>query len=335
MRRAIRLRAIAPYALLLPGLLWLSLFYIYPAIQMFLVSLWTGNINDGYVQTWNWGIYPEALGEYWPWLTRSILYGGLATVLAFALGFPLAYAIAFRGGAYKNLLLFLVIAPFFTSFLLRTISWKIILADNGLLLGPIKAAGLLPEEFRLLATPAAVVAGITYNFLPFMTLPLYVALERMDKRLIEAAQDLYAGPWRPQGTIVGLVFGGVLGFVVGQVMDYGPLTLAIPGAILGGLVGTFLISQAFIRVTLPLALPGIFAGSLLTFIPAVGDFINAELLGNPQSLMIGNVIQARYLQVTDYPTASALSFVLMLAIIIGLFFYARLLGTEDLTGASI
>jgi spermidine/putrescine transport system permease protein len=335
MRRAIRLRAIAPYALLLPGLLWLALFYVYPAIQMFLTSLWTGNITDGYVQTWNWGIYPEAISEYWPWLARSIVYGALATVLAFALGFPLAYAIAFRGGAYKNVLLFLVIAPFFTSFLLRTISWKIILADNGLLLGPIKAAGLLPEEFRLLATPAAVIAGITYNFLPFMTLPLYVALERMDKRLIEAAEDLYAGPWRPQGTIVGVLVGAVLGFVVGTVMDYGALTLAIPGAIVGGLVGTFLISQAFIRVTLPLALPGIFAGSLLTFIPAVGDFVNAELLGNPQSLMIGNVIEARYLQVTDYPTASALSFVLMLAILVGLFIYARLLGTEDLTGASI
>ena len=335
MRRAIRLRAIAPYALLLPGLLWLALFYVYPAIQMFLTSLWTGNISDGYVQTWNWAIYPEAISEYWPWLARSIIYGGLATVLAFALGFPLAYAIAFRGGAYKNVLLFLVIAPFFTSFLLRTISWKIILADNGLLLGPIKAAGLLPEEFRLLATPAAVIAGITYNFLPFMTLPLYVALERMDKRLIEAAEDLYAGPWRPQGTIVGVIVGAVLGFVVGTVMDYGALTLAIPGAIVGGLVGTFLISQAFIRVTLPLALPGIFAGSLLTFIPAVGDFVNAELLGNPQSLMIGNVIEARYLQVTDYPTASALSFVLMLAILVGLFIYARLLGTEDLTGASI
>jgi len=335
MRRAIRLRAIAPYALLLPGLLWLALFYVYPAIQMFLTSLWTGNISDGYVQTWNWGIYPEAISEYWPWLARSIIYGGLATVLAFALGFPLAYAIAFRGGAYKNVLLFLVIAPFFTSFLLRTISWKIILADNGLLLGPIKAAGLLPEEFRLLATPAAVIAGITYNFLPFMTLPLYVALERMDKRLIEAAEDLYAGPWRPQGTIVGVIVGAALGFVVGAVMDYGALTLAIPGAIVGGLVGTFLISQAFIRVTLPLALPGIFAGSLLTFIPAVGDFVNAELLGNPQSLMIGNVIEARYLQVTDYPTASALSFVLMLAILVGLFIYARLLGTEDLTGASI
>ena len=178
-------------------------------------------------------------------------------------------------------------------------------------------------------------AGITYNFLPFMTLPLYVALEKIDKRLIEAAEDLYAGPWRPQGTIVGVVIGGALGFVVGEVMDYGLLAVTVPGAIIGGLVGTFLISQAFIRVTLPLALPGIFAGSLLTFIPAVGDFVNAELLGNPQSLMIGNVIQARYLQVTDYPTASALSFVLMVAILIGLFIYARLLGTEELTGASI
>ena len=187
----------------------------------------------------------------------------------------------------------------------------------------------------MLATPAAVVAGITYNFLPFMTLPLYVALEKIDKRLIEAAEDLYAGPWRPQGTIVGLVIGGVLGAVIGAVMDYGALAFGIAGGLAGALVGTFLVSQAFIRVTLPLALPGIFAGSLLTFIPAVGDFINAELLGNPRSLMIGNVIQARYLEVTDYPTASALSFILMLAILIGLFIYARLLGTEELTGASI
>jgi spermidine/putrescine transport system permease protein len=335
MRRALRLRAIAPYLLLLPGLLWLLLFYVYPGLQMFLVSLWTGNIQDGYQMTWNFGIYAEAIGEYWPWLGRSVVYGGLATILAFALGFPLAYAIAFRGGAYKNLLLFLVIAPFFTSFLLRTISWKIILADDGLILGPIKATGILPEEFRLLATPAAVVAGITYNFLPFMTLPLYVALEKIDKRLIEAAEDLYAGPWRPQGTIVGLVLGGVLGVVVGIVMDYGPLILGIPGAVAGAIIGTFLISQAFIRVTLPLALPGIFAGSLLTFIPAVGDFVNAELLGSPQSLMIGNVIQARYLQVTDYPTASALSFILMAAILVGLFIYARLLGTEELTGAAV
>jgi spermidine/putrescine transport system permease protein len=334
MRRSnVNFRTLAPYVLLLPGMLWLALFYVYPAVQMFLVSLWTGNIQNGFTQTWNWGVYPAALSEYWPWIARSITYGGLATILAFALGFPLAYAIAFRGGAYKNLLLFLVIAPFFTSFLLRTISWKIILADDGFVLGPLKAIGVVPSDFRLLATPAAVVAGITYNFLPFMTLPLYVALEKIDRRLLEAAEDLYAGPWRPKGTIFGTITGGLLGVFVGLVLQYGPLPLGIPGAIIGALVGTYLVSEAFIRVTLPLAIPGIFAGSLLTFIPAVGDYINAELLGNPQALMIGNVIQARYLKVTDYPTASALSFILMLAILIGVLIYTRLLGTEDLTGA--
>jgi spermidine/putrescine transport system permease protein len=330
MRRTVSFRTIAPYALLAPGLLWLAVFFVYPAIQMFLVSLWTGNIQDGFQQTWNWSIYPESFKEYWPWIGRSIVYGGLATILAFSLGFPLAYAIAFRGGAYKNLLLFMVIAPFFTSFLLRTISWKIILSDDGLVLGPLKSAGIIPADFQLLATPAAVIAGITYNFLPFMTLPLYVALEKIDRRLLEAAEDLYAGPWRPRGTVVGLILGGTLGAVVGIVMDYGPLALGIPGLVIGGVVGTWLISEAFIRVTLPLALPGIFAGSLLTFIPAVGDYINAELLGNPQSLMIGNVIQARYLRVTDYPTASALSFILMAAILVGVLIYTRMLGTEDL-----
>jgi spermidine/putrescine transport system permease protein len=334
-RRRLSRRAIAPYVLLAPGLLWLVLFYIYPAIQMFLVSLWTGDMQNGYEMTFNFGIYPEALSEYWPWIVRSIEYGGLATILAFALGLPLAYTIAFRGGAYKNVLLFLVIAPFFTSFLLRTISWKIILADDGLFLGPLKEAGLIDPAFRLLATPAAVVAGITYNFLPFMTLPLYVALEKIDKRLIEAAEDLYAGPWRPGGTIAGAAIGAGLGLLVGLIMDYSVPVLVIGGGVFGGLVGTFLISQAFIRVTLPLALPGIFAGSLLTFIPAVGDFINAELLGNPQAQMIGNVIQARYLKIVDYPTASALSFILMAAILVGVLVYTRLLGTEQLTGSGV
>ena len=168
-----------------------------------------------------------------------------------------------------------------------------------------------------------------------MTLPLYVALEKIDRRLLEAAEDLYAGPWRPRGTIVGAVIGGVLGVVVGVVMEWGALAIGIPGLILGAIVGTWLISEAFIRVTLPLSLSGIFAGSLLTFIPAVGDYINAELLGNPQSLMIGNVIQARYLRVTDYPTASALSFILMAAILVGVLIYTRILGTEELTGAAV
>jgi spermidine/putrescine transport system permease protein len=232
-------------------------------------------------------------------------------------------------------LLFLVIAPFFTSFLLRTISWKIILADSGLVLGPLKAAGLVPEEFRVLATPAAVIAGITYNFLPFMTLPLYVALEKIDKRLIEAAEDLYAGPWRPGGTIVGALIGGLLLGLIAVTLSADPLIPVALGAIAGALVGTFLIGQAFLRVTLPLSLPGVFAGSLLTFIPAVGDFINAELLGDPGSAMIGNVIQARFLKITDYPTASALSFILMAAILVGVLVYARLIGTEELTGGRV
>jgi len=321
-----------PYLLLLPGIGWLVLFYLYPAFQLFLVSLWTGNITDGYQQTWNFGIYAEGFNEYLPWIVRSAAYGGLATIMTFLLGYPLAYTIAFRGGRYKNLLLFLVIAPFFTSFLLRTISWTIILADNGIVLGPLKDVGVLPEASRVLQTPLAVIAGITYNLLPFMTLPLYVALEKVDFRLLEAAKDLYAGPWRPQGTIVGAVVGGALVAFASIVLGADPIVPALVGAALGALVGTFLISEAFIRITFPLSLPGVFAGSLLTFIPAVGDFVNAELLGDPRSQMIGNVIQARFLEITDYPMASALSFILMAAIIIGVLIYARVLGTEELTG---
>jgi spermidine/putrescine transport system permease protein len=328
-------RRAAPYLLLLPGMLWLLAFYVYPAVQMFFVSLSTGNLDVGYQVTYNWQIYSRGFNEYLPWIVRSVAYGGLATILAFVLGFPLAYTIAFRGGQYKSVLLFLVIAPFFTSFLLRTLSWKIILADNGLVLGPVKAAGLLPDDFRVLATPAAVVAGITYNFLPFMTLPLYVALEKIDFRLIEAAQDLYAGRWRPAGTIAGGAVGALLLAIVAIVLGASPVLPGVAGAVVGGLIGTFLISEAFVRVVLPLALPGIFAGSLLTFIPAVGDFVNAELLGNPKSQMIGNVIEGRFLKVTDYPMASALSFILMIAILIGVLIYARLLGTEELTGGGV
>ncbi len=275
------------YLLLAPGIAYLAIFYLYPTLQMFLVSLWTGTAEGGYQLTFNFGIYPQALAQYSDHFLRSLLYGAIATLLTFLIGFPLAYFIAFRGGRFKSLLLFLVIAPFFTSFLLRTLSWRIIFADQGLALGPLKDLGLLPDEFRLTATPIAVIAGITYNFLPFMTLPLYVALEKIPPSLQEAAEDLYAGTW-----------------------------------------------QRLRRVTLPLALPGVFAGTLLTFIPAVGDFVNADLLGSPQSQMIGNVIQARFLRVSDYPTGAALSFILMAAILVSVFIYARLVGTEELTGGT-
>ena len=284
-----RHKRVVPYLLLAPGLLWLVVFYVLPSIQMFVTSFWSGTLETGYeFALSNISNYTAALARYSTQFIRSIIYGGAATLLTFAISYPLAYTIAFRGGRFKNLLLFLVVAPFFTSFLLRTLSWKIILGDTGILLGPLKNAGLLPEEFRLLATPIAVIFGITYNFLPFMTLPIYVSLEKVDRRLVEAAEDLFA-------------------------TSFG----------------------AFRRITLPLSLPGVFAGSLLTFIPAMGDYINAELLGNPDTTMIGNVIQNQFLTQNNYPTASALSFLLMAGILIAVLVYARLLGTEELTSAGV
>ena len=281
-----RLRPAVPWLLLAPGLLWLLVFYVLPVLQMFTYSISTGTLANGFELTGSPEAYEKALTSFGRQFLNSILYGGLATLLTFLIGFPVAYAIAFRGGRYKNLILFLVIAPFFTSFLIRTISWKILLGDEGPILGPLKhTLGVLPGTFSLLGTPLAQVAGLTYNFLPFMILPLYVAIEKIDPRLVEAAADLYAGRW-----------------------------------------------EAFRRVTFPLALPGVFAGSLLTFIPAMGDFINADLLGNPSTRMIGNVIQNRLLLQNDYPVGSALSFILMAAILVAVAVYARLLGTEQLTG---
>jgi spermidine/putrescine transport system permease protein len=281
-----RLIGAGPYLLLAPGLLWLLLFFVWPTIQMLLMSLSSGSLDNGFRLTWSTNSYVTALTKFGKQFANSLLFGGAATVLDFLIGFPVAYTVAFRGGRYKNLLLFLVIAPFFTSFLIRTISWKVLLGDEGPLLSPLKhVLGIVPVDFTLTGTPFAVVAGLTYNFLPFMILPLYVALEKIDPRLIEAANDLYANRW-----------------------------------------------ESFRRVTFPLALPGVFAGSILTFIPSLGDYVNATLLGTPQTQMIGNVIQSRFLLLNDYPVAAALSFLLMAAILVAVTIYARFLGTEQLTG---
>ena len=273
-----------PLLLLVPAIAWLVAFYVYPAIQMLQASLWSGTLESGFTFSWaNAATYSTALNRYSDQFLRSIVYAAVSTLVCLALAFPLAYTIAYRAGRYRTLLLFIVIAPFFTSFLLRVLAWKTVLADDGFLLGPLKAIGILPDEFRILATPAAVIFGISYNFFPFMVLPIYVSLEKIDRRLVEAAKDLYAGPIR-----------------------------------------------AFQRITLPLALPGVFAGSLLVFIPAMGDFVNAELLGSTQTRLIGNVIQSRFLVNNDYPTAAALSFMLMAGILTAVFIYARVLGTDEL-----
>jgi spermidine/putrescine transport system permease protein len=280
-----RHRGLTPYLLLAPGIAWLAVFFLVPLGFLAYQSLQSGSIDFGYAFDWAWGNYWDAIHNYRRQFIRSFEYAGIATVLALVISYPVAYWIAFRGGRWKNLLLLGIVAPFFVTYLIRTLAWGTILSDSGFVVSTLRDLHLLGADGRLLATSNAVVAGITYNFLPFMALPLYVSLEQIDHRLIEAAEDLYASRWK-----------------------------------------------AFLRVTLPLSLPGVVAGTLLTFIPAAGDFINAQLLGGTKQHMIGNVIQAKYLELIDYPAAAAMSFVLMAVILILVLAYARALGTEQLTG---
>jgi spermidine/putrescine transport system permease protein len=343
-----RRRWAIPYLLLAPGILWLMLFFVLPSIQMFLMSLSTQAGGSGltrqYEFSWAWGNYVKAITDFPEQFVNSLVFGGMATLLCLLIGYPLAYGIAFRGGRYKTFLLFLVIAPFFTSFLIRTISWKIILGNDGAFLSIIRdQLGIVPPNFSILGTPLAVIAGLTYEFLPFMVLPLYVSLEKIDRRLIEAAQDLYAGPWRRGGAVTGGLLGGLLAVVAMAAFGYLPLGLVqLPGIVfvfvigagIGAAIATLLVSESFTRVIFPLSLAGVFAGSILTFIPAIGDYVNAELLGNPKTQMIGNVIQNQYLQQNNYPIASALSFLLMAGILVAIFIYARALGTDELTGGA-
>jgi spermidine/putrescine transport system permease protein len=325
------LKKLTPYLLLAPGLLWLVVFFVVPGIQMFLYSVSQGTVDTGYHVAWTFDAFAKIPKLFPRQFGNSILYGFLATILTFLISYPLAYFIAFRGGRWKNLILFLVIAPFFTSFLIRTISWIIILGNNGPIVTVLRdVLRVVPENFTFTGEPIAVVSGLVYNFLPFMTLPLYVSIEKVDIRLIEAAKDLYAGPWRPRGLVYGAIVGAILGGIVAFGIQYSVPFFGAVGAVMGTLVGGFAISQSLLRVTLPLSLPGIFAGTLLTFIPAIGDYVNASLLGSPKTTMIGNVIQGRFLESNDYPTASALSIVLMISILGAVLLYARLLGTDDL-----
>jgi spermidine/putrescine transport system permease protein len=262
-----------PYLLMIPGVAFLGLFFIIPMFRMFQLSLDDGGFSN----------YSNVFSDNLETIGRTFVYAGLATVSCIALGFPLAYFIATRGGRWKTLLLALVVLPFFVTYLVRTLAWKILLFDQGPVVAFLQAVGVFGEDGRLLGEPIAVIGALTYNFLPFMVLPIYVALEKMDRRLLEASADLYGSPWR-----------------------------------------------SFRKVTLRIALPGVFAGTLLTFIPAAGDFVNSELLGSERTTMIGNVIEQNFGREFFRPELSALSFMLMAIILIGVLVYARALGTEEL-----
>jgi len=281
-RTASRRRA-SPYLLLGPGGLWLLLFFVVPMIFMASVSLQTGDLFSGFRNTWRFANYTDAISQYHTQFLRSLVYGSIATVATLVISYPLAYWIAFRGGKHKTTYLLIMLLPFFVSFVIRTLAWEFILSDNGIVLGTLKNLHLLPQNFHVLATPTAVISGIAYNFLPFMALPIYVALERIDRRVVEAARDLYATN-----------------------------------------------RKVFTKVILPLSIPGVFAGVLLTFVPAVGDYVNAQILGGTNTTMIGNIIQLEYLQNFHYPTAAALSFILMLGLLVGIVIYARVLGTRQI-----
>ncbi|HYG93293.1 MAG TPA: ABC transporter permease [Nocardioides sp.] len=280
----VRRRGLGGYFLLMPGGVWLALFFLVPTVTLVATSLYdpSGSLELGYQMTWHWQNYPDAISGYSSQIVRSLVYALIATVGCLVLGYPLAYAIAFKAGRWKNLMLVAVIAPFFTSFLVRTLSWQYLLADNEWLVSTLRNIGLIGADTHLINTPFSVVAGLTYNFLPFFVLPLYASLEKIDQRLVEAAEDLYASPF-----------------------------------------------TAFRKVTLPLSMPGLVAGTLLTFIPAAGDYINAELLGSPTTRMVGNEIQDLF-YAGDYPAASALSVSLMVAIVVMVAIYVRRSGTEDL-----
>jgi len=277
-------RHLSGYALVLPGVAWLVVFFLIPMYLMFRLSLNSGTVEGGFHFSWDWANYKEAFTLYQDQFVRSFYYAGIATVAALAIAYPLAYGIVFHGGRYKYLLLLLVLAPFLTTYLIRTLAWETILSDQSPVVRLLSDIGLIPSG-QVLGTAGAVIAGITYNFLPFMVLPLFASLETIDRRYLEAAQDLYASP-----------------------------------------------SNSFWRITVPLSAPGIVAGALLTFIPAVGDYINANFLGGPTNRMIGNVVQGLYLTERNYPLAASLSFVLMVLITVLVAIYIRFAGSKALMG---
>ncbi len=264
-RRPLRSQ-LAAAAFVLPGVAWLAIFFLLPLVIILVVSLGSrdaaGHVTLAHPSL---GSYVQATRpEYLPAFLNSLRYALVTTLLSIAIGYPIAYWISRHGGRRKVLLLILVMLPFWTSYLIRTYAWMIILRDNGVLNSILQVLGLTSEPIPLLNTDFAVVLGMTYGFLPFAILPLYVSIERLDQTLVQAARDLYASG-----------------------------------------------REAFVHVTLPLTMPGVIAAALLTFIPAIGDYVTPDLLGGAQTTTIAKIIQVIFTSGRNWPDGSALGFLLM------------------------
>jgi spermidine/putrescine transport system permease protein len=278
-------RALAPYLLILPGSTWLLLFFLLPIVTLAITSLESGDFIDGFNFTWNFANYTGGLSLYATQFLHAVEFGGAATIVALVVAYPAAYWIAFHAGPRKSAYLLAVLLPFFVSFVIRTLSWGLLLSDNGPLFAPLKSAHLLPLDFHVLATPIAVTGGLAYTFFPFMLLPVYASLEKIDRGLVEAAQDLFASKF-----------------------------------------------EVFRRVIFPLSVPGVFAGVLLTGIPAVADYVNQDLLGGVGTTMVGRVIETQFQVNINYPLAASLAFIFMLGLLATLILYQRIFGTEQIMG---
>ncbi|GAA1995279.1 ABC transporter permease [Catenulispora subtropica] len=292
-RRVRRRRASLPYLLLAPGIVWLVVFFIVPMWSIISTSVEEGDMDTGFVLTWRWANFGDVWDKWSDEIVRSLEYSLMCTLFCLLLALPLAYFIAFKAGRWKNLLMALVVAPFFTSYLIRTLAWKTILADDGWVMHVLTTLHITPllsgmgwtySDNSVLQTPFSVVCGMVYNFLPFTVLPIYTAMEKIDPRLHEAGQDLYASAW-----------------------------------------------ATFRKVTFPLALPGIVGGTLLTFIPAVGDYTNAVMLGGPKTKVIGTVIEQQMVGTGgNLPYGAALSVMLMLGTLVITLVYIKKAGTEEI-----
>ena len=278
-------RALAPYLLILPGGGWMLVFFLLPILTLAITSLESGDFINGFNFTWQFSNYSNGFNLYSAQFLHAIEFGGAATIVALVVSYPAAYWIAFHAGPRKSAYLLAVLLPFFVSFVIRTLSWGVLLSDNGPLFAPLKSAHLLPVDFRVLATPVAVTGGLAYTFFPFMLLPVYASLEKIDRGLVEAAQDLFASKF-----------------------------------------------EVFRRVIFPLSIPGVFAGVLLTGIPAVADYVNQDLLGGVGTTMVGRVIETQFQVSINYPLAASLAFVFMLGLLATLILYQRIFGTEQIMG---